>query len=131
MALLDQDRLRLHTINPGGLPDSPGAHGGDIPLDLPSVMTAAITARRPVLVENPDALRRQFDGVASVDLFLTHSDERAWVGLPLLAAGAPLGALRFSFTRPRQITEEERVFLEALAGQCALALAAGDRKSVV
>src|SRR6266851_4697511 len=122
VALLDQDRLRLHTINPGGLPDSPGAHGGDIPLDLPSVMTAAITTRRPVLVENPDALRRQFDGVASVDLFLTHSDERAWVGLPLLAAGAPLGALRFSFTRPRQITEEERVFLEALAGQCALAL---------
>src|ERR1700730_14427926 len=108
VALLDQDRLRLHTINPGGLPDSPGAHGGDIPLDLPSVMTAAITARRPVLVENPDALRRQFDGVASVDLFLTHSDERAWVGLPLLAAGAPLGALRVSLTPARQITAEER-----------------------
>ena len=44
------------------------------------------------------------------------------MGLPLLSSGAPLGALRFSFTRPRQITEEERVFLEALAGQCALAL---------
>ena len=51
-----------------------------------------------------------------------HTDERAWVGLPLLASGAPLGALRFSFTRPRRITDEERVFLEALAGQCALAL---------
>src|SRR6201999_3363632 len=49
-------------------------------------------------------------------------DERSWVGLPLLAAGAPLGALRFSFGRPRKITEEERVFLEALAGQCALAV---------
>jgi PAS domain S-box-containing protein len=122
VALLDPDRLQLRTVNPGGLPDSPGAPGGDIPLDVPSVMTAAITARRPVLVENPEALRRLFDGVANVDLFLTHSDERAWVGLPLLAAGAPLGALRFSFTRPRQITEEERVFLEALAGQCALAL---------
>jgi serine phosphatase RsbU (regulator of sigma subunit) len=57
-----------------------------------------------------------------VSLFLEHTDERAWVGLPLLSSGAPLGALRFSFTRPRQITEEERVFLEALAGQCALAL---------
>src|SRR5262249_56333897 len=32
------------------------------------------------------------------------------------------GALRFSFTRPRKITDEERVFLEALAGQCALAV---------
>jgi PAS domain S-box-containing protein len=122
VALLDHERLRLRTINPHGLPDTPGAPGSDIPLDLPSVMTLAITTRRPVLVETPDSLRRQFDGVANVDLFLAHSDERAWVGLPLLAAGAPLGALRFSFTKPRQITEEERVFLEALAGQCALAL---------
>jgi PAS domain S-box-containing protein len=122
VALLDRERLQLHTINPLGLPEVPGAPSGDMPLDAPSVMTLAITSRRPVLVENPESLRRHFDGVDGVDMFLTHSDERAWVGLPLLAAGAPLGALRFSFTKPRQITEEERVFLEALAGQCALAL---------
>jgi PAS domain S-box-containing protein len=122
VALLDRERLQLHTINPVGLPDVPGAPSGDMPLDAPSVMTLAITSRRPVLVENPESLRRQFEGLTDVDVFLTHSDERSWVGLPLLAAGAPLGALRFSFTKPRQITEEERVFLEALAGQCALAL---------
>ncbi|HLH59913.1 MAG TPA: GAF domain-containing SpoIIE family protein phosphatase, partial [Streptosporangiaceae bacterium] len=81
-----------------------------------------ITTRRPVLIEDPDALRRRFEPDANVDLYLRHSDEQAWVGLPLLAAGAPLGAIRFSFTRPRRITEEERVFLEALAGQCALAV---------
>ena len=45
-----------------------------------------------------------------------------WVGMPLLAAGSAIGALRFSFSRPRKITDEERVFLEALAGQCALAV---------
>jgi serine phosphatase RsbU (regulator of sigma subunit) len=122
VALLDRERLQLHTINPLGLPEVPGAPSSDMPLDAPSVMTLAITSRRPVLVENPESLRRHFDGLADVDVFLAHSDERAWVGLPLLAAGAPLGALRFSFTKPRQITEEERVFLEALAGQCALAL---------
>ena len=122
VALLDRERLQLHTINPLGLPDVPGAPAGDMPLDAPSVMTLAITSRRPVLVENPESLRRHFDAITEVDVFLAHSDERAWVGLPLLAAGAPLGALRFSFTKPRQITEEERVFLEALAGQCALAL---------
>jgi PAS domain S-box-containing protein len=122
VALLDRERLQLHTINPVGLPDVPGGPSGDMPLDAPSVMTLAITTRRPVLVENPESLRRQFEGLTDVDVFLTHSDERSWVGLPLLAAGAPLGALRFSFTKPRQITEEERVFLEALAGQCALAL---------
>jgi PAS domain S-box-containing protein len=122
VAMLDPDRLRLKTVNPGGLPASPGAISGDIPLDTPSVMTAAITARRPLTFESPDALRRYFESQVNLDLFLTHSDERAWVGLPLLSSGAPLGALRFSFTRPRQITDEERVFLEALAGQCALAL---------
>src|SRR5215471_1582748 len=122
VAVLDEQQLRLRTINADGLPDSLGAPGGDIPVSAPSVMTSAILTRRPLLLESPEALRRQFDGVANVGLFLSHSDERAWVGLPLIAAGAPLGALRFSFTRPRQITEEERVFLEALAGQCALAL---------
>ena len=115
VALLDPDGLRLRTVNPGGLP-------GELPLDVPSVISAAIASRRPVLVEDPDALRRQFEPDANVDLYLRHSDEQAWVGLPLLAAGAPLGAIRFSFTRPRRITEEERVFLEALAGQCALAV---------
>jgi PAS domain S-box-containing protein len=115
VALLDSDGLRLQTVNPGG----PTA---EIPLDAPSVITAAVTTRRPVLVEDPGALRRRFEPDANVDLYLRHSDEQAWVGLPMLAAGAPLGAIRFSFTRPRRITEEERVFLEALAGQCALAV---------
>jgi len=122
VALLDPDRLRVRTINPTGLPEGPGAPAGDVPLDVPSVITAAINTRRPLLLENPDALRKAFDGVANVELFLTHTDERAWVGMPLLAAGAALGALRFSFMRPRKITDEERVFLEALAGQCALAV---------
>ena len=76
-----------------------------------------------MLVEDPEDLRRQFDGELEIDPDrVAASDERSWVGLPLLAAGAPLGALRFSFGRPRKITEEERVFLEALAGQCSLAV---------
>ena len=101
---------------------SAASAGDDIPLDTPSIMTSAILTRRPVLLETPESLREHFEGEANPDLFLQHTDERSWVGLPLLAAGAPLGALRFSFTRPRRITEEERVFLEALAGQCALAV---------
>jgi serine phosphatase RsbU (regulator of sigma subunit) len=116
-------------------------------------MTRAIATRRPVLIHDPEELRRQFepapaeaepeageaddagdagdagegasgerDGQILGIAFADTGDERSWVGLPLLAAGAPLGALRFSFSRPRRITEEERVFLEALAGQCALAV---------
>jgi PAS domain S-box-containing protein len=121
VALLDADSLLLKVVNAAGLvpygPDRPGP----VTLDVPSVMTRAIATRRPVLVEDPDDLRRQFEGELEVDVDRL-GDERSWVGLPLMAAGAPLGALRFAFGRPRRITEEERVFLEALAGQCSLAV---------
>jgi serine phosphatase RsbU (regulator of sigma subunit) len=94
-------------------------------------MTRAIATRRPVLIADPEELRKQFEpdadagdagGNGGSGRTLDTGDEQAWVGLPLLAAGMPLGALRFSFKTPRTILEEERVFLEALAGQCALAV---------
>jgi PAS domain S-box-containing protein len=127
VALLDEERLRLRVVNPDGLaPVGPDSADARLTLDTPSVMTRAIATRRPVLIPSPEELRRQFEpdlaeGAGS-DAIEDTGDERSWVGLPLLAAGAPLGALRFSFNRPRRITEEERVFLEALAGQCALAV---------
>ena len=120
VALLDGVRLKV--VN-GDLRNAPDSAGGELTLQAPSVMTKAIATRRPVLVEDPEDLRRQFDGELEIDPErVAASDERSWVGLPLLAAGAPLGALRFSFGRPRKIIEEERVFLEALAGQCSLAV---------
>jgi len=135
VALLDSESLRLRVVNPDGLaPAGPDAVDVRLTLDTPSVMTRAIATRRPVLIHDAEELRRQFEADADPDSdsgsgsgdggrrFEDTGDERSWVGLPLLAAGAPLGALRFSFSRPRRITEEERVFLEALAGQCALAV---------
>ena len=122
VALLDADSARLRVVN-DDLRGAPDSAGGELTLSSPSVMTKAIATRRPVLVEDPEDLRRQFEGELDIDPDrVAASDERSWVGLPLLAAGAPLGALRFSFARPRKITEEERVFLEALAGQCGLAV---------
>ena len=111
-------------VNDDGLSGARPRQAGPLTLEPPSVMTKAIATRRPVLVEDPADLRRQFEGELDIDpaTVAADSDERSWVGLPLLAAGAPLGALRFSFGRPRRITEEERVFLEALAGQCSLAV---------
>jgi PAS domain S-box-containing protein len=124
VALLESDGARLRVVNPDGMPTSPDSAGLPLTLQSPSVLTKAIATRRPVLVEDPEDLRRQLEGELEIDpaVVAQSSDERSWVGLPLFAAGAPLGALRFSFGRPRKITEEERVFLEALAGQCGLAL---------
>lgn len=124
VVLLDSDGARLKVVNKDGLPSAPDSAGGPPSLQSPSVITRSIATRRPVLVEDPDDLRRQFEGELEIDpaTVIATSDERSWVGLPLITAGAPLGALRFSFARPRKITEEERVFLEALAGQCGLAV---------
>jgi PAS domain S-box-containing protein len=122
VALVDRDRLRLRIISSDAAGDGPAELSGEIPLDLPSVLTAAVTLRRPLVLDSPESLRRHFEGETTAELFLRNSDERAWVGLPLTTSGTPLGALQFSFTSLRQINDEERVFLEALAGQCALAL---------
>jgi len=126
VALLDDDKLGLRVVNPSGLaPAGPDGAGVRLTLDTPSVMTRAIATRRPVLISDPEELRSQFDSdpdPAAGRRVMDTGDEQAWVGLPLLAAGMPLGALRFSFGKPRTILEEERVFLEALAGQCALAV---------
>lgn len=119
VALLDGDRRELRLVNPG---ESGAAARGDlVPLDKPSVLSLAIRERKPFLAETPDMLRIHLR-TPETDAFIEETDERSWVGLPLLAAGNTIGALRFAFTRQRQITEEEKVFLEALAGQCALAV---------
>jgi PAS domain S-box-containing protein len=125
VALLDDDKLRLSIVAPAG-PDgdddtAPAAIRGDFLVSAQTVMSVAVRESRPFTAGSPDQLRLRL-GQDEADPFLQQTQERAWVGLPLLAAGAPIGALRFSFTRPREITEEERVFLEALAGQCALAV---------
>jgi PAS domain S-box-containing protein len=127
VALLEDDKLGLRVVNRSGLaPTGPDGIGVRLTLDTPSVMTRAIATRRPVLIADPEELRSQFDNDLDTDgepkRVMDTGDEQAWVGLPLLAAGMPLGALRFSFGKPRTILEEERVFLEALAGQCALAV---------
>jgi PAS domain S-box-containing protein len=122
VALVDKDRLRLRIISSDVVSAGTAELTGEIPLDVPSVMTSAVTLRRPLILDSPESLRRHFEADTTAELFLRHSDERAWVGMPLTTSGTPLGALQFSFTGRRKITDEERVFLEALAGQCALAL---------
>src|SRR5487761_1572423 len=124
VALLEDDKLGLRVVNRSGLaPTGPDGIGVRLTLDTPSVMTRAIATRRPVLIADPEEFRSQFDNDPDEPgPVLDTGDEQAWVGLPLLAAGMPLGALRFSFGKQRTFPEEDRVFLGALAGQCALAV---------
>jgi PAS domain S-box-containing protein len=121
VAVVGGDRLRLRIISAGS-GEGAGEPSAEIPLDVPSAMNAAIATRRTVIADSPEGLRRILETEGDVDELLSNSDEKAWIGLPLVTSGEPIGALLFSFLAPRQITDEERIFLEALAGQCALAL---------
>ncbi|WP_162824332.1 SpoIIE family protein phosphatase [Peterkaempfera bronchialis] len=47
---------------------------------------------------------------------------QSWAVLPLVASGAPLGGLRLLFGGERLFDADDRAFLDALAGQCALAI---------
>lgn len=119
VVLLDRDRLRLHTIateHAHRLPRSV------FPLDHPDIAARAIVDRSPRLAAGPAQLSELLDDAPEVAELVRSTPERAWVALPMMAAGRPIGALRFAFSTPREITDEERVFLEALAGQCALAI---------
>ena len=84
VAMLDPERLRLRTVNPAGLPDGPGAPLGDTPLDVPSVLTAAVLARRPVLLENPDSPAQAFRGPGQRRAVLA-AHRRAGLGGPAAA----------------------------------------------
>src|SRR5690606_33452472 len=123
VALLDQERAILEVRGGGDVPDAPGS---EIPLTDTSIMTMAVNSRRPIFAESREVLRNQLlDAGADerrIAEFLESTEERSWVGLPLLAAGRALGALRFAFRKEQKISQEEGVFLEALAGQCALAV---------
>jgi PAS domain S-box-containing protein len=125
VALLDYDTVWLRLVPPLSVTEGRGegslAFRNCFRISDQTVLSVAARESRPFIAEHPDGLRVQL-GASAAESILQQTDERAWVGLPLLTAGAPIGALRFSFTRPREITEEERVFLEALAGQCALAV---------
>ncbi|GAB3447890.1 hypothetical protein GCM10027570_20820 [Streptomonospora sediminis] len=118
---LDRDDLRLYLLS-----DDPGARSGTraghAAQGCPTTMELAARERKPIIAGNPAELRALLEDEPGSEDYPGAADERAWVALPLLSAGQPIGALRFAFSTARDIPDEEKVFLEALAGQCALAL---------
>ncbi|WP_307800622.1 SpoIIE family protein phosphatase [Actinomadura nitritigenes] len=131
VALLDDSKRYLLPIEPPTIDSPPGegltqphppASSRDLSVNDHTVMSTAVRQMRPFVAESPNSLRDQLGSAESEPFVQNIEEEQAWIGLPLLAAGAPIGALRFSFIRPRKINDVELVFLEALAGQCALAV---------
>ena len=98
-----------------------GAPGRMVPRDTACVLTRAIDTLRPVFVTDTEDLLVQFNGKPAVEPE-RQDDESAWAALPMVSEDLLVGALRFSFGEPRHFSADERILLEEVAGQCALAL---------
>jgi serine phosphatase RsbU (regulator of sigma subunit) len=83
--------------------------------ELPAAL--ALRTGHAVWLETQEERDRLFPGLRELEPTM-----EALCAVPLATGGRTLGALRFSFRRPRLFDEEEREFVLALAGQTAQAL---------
>ena len=70
-----------------------------------------------VWLESPTEIDERFP-----DLHWLEHETVSLCAVPLVVSGAPVGALRFSFSASRLFDDDERRFVEALAAQCGQAL---------
>jgi len=86
-----------------------------------SLVALVLREGQPIYVEDPTRYLELVPHQRTRELLAAIS-ERSWVVLPLRTTGAPFGVLRLAFLTERVLAAGERLFLEALANQCALAV---------
>ncbi|HEX6964172.1 MAG TPA: GAF domain-containing sensor histidine kinase [Gemmatimonadaceae bacterium] len=117
--LLSADRTQLRLEHAVGYP--PGALDPltHIALDARYPVAEAVRTTMPVFIESEAEWRERFDVFAPHPL---PQSGLSWATLPLAIDGRVLGALGLRFARPGSFSVEARVFMLALAQQCAQAL---------
>ena len=119
VALLDEAKVLRFAH--GGQPTGVAMAWPSMPLEAATATSEAVRGGQPVYVDDREQLLSwlPYEHIRS---FLETSVEQAWAAIPLTGSAGPLGALRFAFDEPRRLDPDERRFLEALSGQCAIAL---------
>jgi hypothetical protein len=82
-------------------------------------LTDAVREGRAIWVESRREARSRFPELIAQPATIS----QAWAAIPMMVDGATLGVLGVSFLAPRSFTDNERLFIRALADLCALALA--------
>lgn len=108
LELVDSHGYRPETLDPWSI----------IALDADIPLARATRDNAVVAIESPAELEARYPALAATRTESTG----AWLALPLSAAGSALGAVGFSFSSPRQFSEAELEFAEALAWQSGQAL---------
>ncbi|MFF5139624.1 SpoIIE family protein phosphatase [Streptomyces sp. NPDC013157] len=116
VALLTEEDGRMRVIgrrgyDPGLLELFDGA-----PLTCQAPPVRVLATRRPAFFATFEELSRAYPAA------VRQEDLHAWVFLPLVTSGRPVGSCVFAFDRPHTFSEQERVVFTALAGLVAQAL---------
>ena len=89
----------------------------------PALLTAAVRAGQPYYLPDRAALRAIFAESESAQLEDSLDAEQAWAVLPLVTAAGPVGGLYLVYDSERTFDEDDQAYLQALAGQCTMAVA--------
>ena len=87
----------------------------------PALLTAAIRHGQPCYLPDLAAVRRQFP--ESADWRPFPDGEQAWAVLPLITAAGPVGGVYLVYEDCRTFDQDDQAYLQALAGQCTMAVA--------
>jgi PAS domain S-box-containing protein len=87
----------------------------------PALLTAAIRRGQPGYFPDPASVRRQFPESAGWRPF--PASEQAWAVLPLITAAGPVGGVYLVYEDCRTFDQDDQAYLQALAGQCTMAVA--------
>ena len=93
-------------------------------LAWPALLAAAVRDGQPCYLPDRAALRARYPEAGEwSSATAPGAAEQAWAVLPLSTAVGPVGGLYLVYDVPRGFDEDDRAYLQALAGQCTMAVA--------
>ena len=93
-------------------------------LSWPALLAAAVRDGRPCYLPDRATLRGRFPEAGEwAASGAPGAAEQAWAVLPLATAVGPVGGLYLAYDAPRGFDDDDRAYLQALAGQCTMAVA--------
>jgi len=93
-------------------------------LAWPALLAAGVRDGQPCYLPDRAALRARYPEAGEWPAATAPGPaEQAWAVLPLSTAVGPVGGLYLVYDAPRGFDEDDRAYLQALAGQCTMAVA--------
>ena len=115
IALVEGDDLRI--VAHHGYSSELMTQFASFPLAAQLPLSDAVRTGRSVYVGTQEELLLQYPQLKANTIV-----HKSLVAIPLYVEGHPIGGLGISFDEPQEFAEEDKIFMEALAQQCAQAL---------